>query len=193
MAKLPEKTRQIAQVHAQLINSVVMACNNSALLGQLEPPLQAAQNNGWTELVKRIRSILGGSRDSQILVGLDEEDAAIILSILVGLQDPSQLPRAVEKSDATFAAPGLAAMIHAASNGDVQALSMLGTMAEQMAQQQSQSGTNKPDSMQQFAAVLKPLIDGERDLTKLSRNMDEHAKELMEGLLDELSKLESEN
>ncbi len=183
MAKLPEKTRQIAQVHAQLINSVVMACHNKALLPQLEPALQAAQNNGWTELVKRIRKILAGSRDSQILIGLDEEDAAIILAILVGLQDPSQLPKAVEKSEAAFAAPGLAAMINAASGGDVQALSMLGSMAQQMSQ--------TPGSMQQFAVMLKPLIDGERDLGKLTKNMDEQARQLMEGLLSELSSLET--
>ncbi len=183
MAKLPEKTRQIAQVHAQLINSVVMTCHNKSLLPQLEPALLAAQNNGWTELVKRIQTILAGSRDSSILIGLDKEDAAIILAILVGLQDPSQLPKAVEKNEAAFAAPGLAAMIHAAANGDVQALSLLGSMAQKMSQ--------TPGSMQQFATMLKPLIDGERELGKLTINMDEQAKQLMEGLLSELAKLDS--
>ena len=74
-------------------------------------------------------------------------------------------------------------MINAASGGDVQALSMLGTMAQQMSQ--------TPGSMQQFAVMLKPLIDGERDLGKLTKNMDEHARQLMEGLLSELSSLES--
>lgn len=74
-------------------------------------------------------------------------------------------------------------MINAASGGDVQALSMLGTMAQQMSQ--------TPGSMQQFAVMLKPLIDGERDLGKLTKNMDEQARQLMEGLLSELSSLES--
>ncbi len=75
-------------------------------------------------------------------------------------------------------------MINAASDGDVQALSMLGSMAQQMSQ--------TPGSMQQFAVMLKPLIDGERDLGKLTKNMDEQARQLMEGLLSELSSMEND-
>ncbi len=184
MAKLPEKTRQIAQVHAQLINSVVMACHNNAILPQLEPVLQAAQSNGWTELVKRIRKILAGTRNSNILIGLDEEDAAIILAILVAIQDATQLPKVVDKSEAAMAAPGLAMMIHAASNGDPQALSTLAGMAQQMSQ---------TPGMRQFALMLKPLLDGERDLGVLTKNLDEQAKLLMESLLEELLKLNNKS
>lgn len=184
MAKLPEKTKQIAQVHAQLINSVVMACNNKALIPQLEPALKAAQDNGWTALVTRIKKILSGSRDSGLLVGLDEEDAAIILAILVGLQDATQLPRAVEATDSGFAAPGLAAMIHAAGQGDAKALAILGEMAEQM--------VSAPGNMRFMGAIIKPMIDGERDLKKLTKNMDEQGVQLVENLLEELEKLEAQ-
>lgn len=183
MAKLPEKTKQIAQVHAQLINSVVMACHNQILLPQLEPALKAAENNGWLALVVKIRKILSGSRNAKMLVGLDEEDAAIILAILVGLQDATQLPKVVDKSEAKLAAPGLAKMIDAASKGDVQSLSAMGGMVEQM------SGVG--GSMRNIAAAIKPLIDGERDLQKLSKNIDEQGKKFIEELLIELEKLNS--
>jgi len=181
MAKLPEKTRQIAQVHAQLINSVVMACHNSALLPQLEPVLKSAEDNGWIDLMARIRKILAGSRSTNLLLGLDEEDAAITLAILVGLQDATQLPKAVEASDSGFAAPGLAAMINAAAKGDVKALSILGDMAEQM--------VAAPGNMRYMGAIIRPLINGERDLKKLTKNMDEQGVQLVESLLAELDKL----
>ena len=183
MAKLPEKTKQIAQVHAQLINSVVMACHNSSLLAQLEPALKAAENNGWLSLVMKIRKILSGSRNAKMLVGLDEEDAAIILAILVGLQDATQLPRVVDKSEASLAAPGLAKMIDAASKGDVQALSAMGGMVEQMG--------SIPGSMRNIGAIIKPLIDGERDFTLLKKNMDEQSVQLLEEILKELEMLNS--
>lgn len=181
MAKLPEKTKQIAQVHHQLINSVVMACHNKALIPQLEPVLKSSEANGWVDLMDRIRKILAGSRSTQLMVGLDEEDAAITLAILVGLQDPSQLPKAVEAADSGFAAPGLAGMIDAAAKGDAKALSILGEMAEQMVTQ--------PGSMRQLGAMIRPLINGERDLKALTKNMDERGVELVENLLEELAKL----
>lgn len=183
MAKLPEKTKQIAQVHAQLINSVVMTCHNQELMPQLEPVLKSAEDNGWVDLINRIRKILAGSRNTSLLIGLDEEDAAITLAILVGLQDPAQLPGAVESSDAGYAAPGLAAMIHAAGKGDVQALSSLGDMAQQMAA--------APGTMRQMSTIIRPLIDGERDFKKLINNMDEQGVQLVEKILHELEKLNS--
>ena len=181
MAKLPEKTKQIAQVHAQLINSVVMACHNQSLLPQLEAALKAAEANGWLSLVVKIRKILSGSRNAKMLVGLDEEDAAIILAILVGLQDASQLPKVVEKTDTQFAAPGLAKMIDAAAKGDVQALSAMGSMVEQM--------SAIPGSMRNIGAIVKPLIDGERDRSILLKNLDEQAAQLLDDLLQELERL----
>ena len=182
MAKLPEKTKQIAQVHAQLINSVVMACHNKAIVPQLEPALQSANQNGWLELVKRIRKILTGSRNSKLLIGLDEEDAAIILAILVGLQDATQLPKAADKKEAKFAAPGIAKMIYAAGNGDVSALSALGGMAEQM--------VATTGDMRYLGAMIQPMIKGERDLKFLSKNMAEEGVKLVEDLLKELEELE---
>ena len=183
MAKLPEKTRQIAKVHAQLINSVVMACHNKSIAPQLEPVLQSSAQNGWVDLVTRIRKILAGSRNSKLLIGLDEEDAAIILAILVALQDSSQLPKAADKEASKFAAPGLAKMIDAASKGDMTALSALSEMAEQM--------VAATGDMRYLGAMIQPMINGERDLKRISKNMDEQGVKLVEGLLEELEQLNS--
>jgi len=181
MAKLPEKTKQIAQVHAQLINTVVMACHNKALIPQLEVVLKSSEDNGWVALVNRIRKILAGSRNTNLLKKLDEEDAAIILAILVGLQDPTQLPEPEQSAETKFAAPGLAGMIDAASKGDAKALSVLGDMAEQMV---AASG-----SMRYLGAMIGTMINGERDLKTLTKGMDEKGVQLVEDLLEELAKL----
>jgi len=178
MAKLPEKTKQIAQVHAQLINTVVMACSNKSLIPQLEPVLQSSAQNGWLDLVTRIRKILNGSRNTKLLVGLDEEDAAIILAILVGLQDASQLPKVVNNTDAQFAAPGLAKMIDAAIKGDVKALSVLSEMAQQM--------VASTGDIRYLGTVIQPIIQGERDLKRLTKNMTEQGIALVESLLEEI-------
>ncbi len=179
MAKLPEKTKQIAQVHAQLINTVVMACHNKSLLPQLEVVLKSSEENGWVALIAKIRKILAGSRNSKLLIGLDEEDAAIILAILVGLQDATQLPKVEDKAKSEFAAPGLAKLIAAASRGDVKALTILSEMAEQM--------VSAPGEMRSLGVMIRPMIDGERDLRILTKNMDEKGTKLIEGLLEELA------
>jgi hypothetical protein len=181
MAKLPEKTQQIAQVHAQLIHSVVMACHNPDLLPQLEPVLKSSEDNGWVGLINRIRKILGGNRNTQLLIGLDEEDAAIILAILVGLQDPEQLPRPVQSDESHYAASGLAAMIDAAGKGDAQALALLGDMAQQM--------VAAPGTIRQLGGIMRALINGERDINVLNYHMDEKGIILLEALLDELARL----
>lgn len=181
MAKLPEKTKQIAQVHAQLINSVVMACHNKTILPQLEPVLKSSEENGWLALIARIRKILAGSRNSKLLIGLDDEDAGIILAILVGLQDATQLPKMEETADTKFAAPGLAKMIDAASKGDVQALSALGDMAEQM--------VSTPGDLRYLGGIMRSIINGQRDLKILTKNMDDKGIKLVSGLLEELEQL----
>jgi len=110
MAKIPDKIKQIAITHAPLINSVVMACQNESYLNLLEPELIKAENNGWITLVSRIRKILNGSRKQNLLKGLDEEDAGIILSILVGLQNPEAVKN-LNKTDKKEHAPILIAKL----------------------------------------------------------------------------------
>ena len=112
---------------------------------------------------------------------LDEEDQVIIKSILSGIQNPSTLPDPNAAQDPAAAAPGLAAMIKAAASGDVQALQAAGSMAIQM---QSAGG-----DMANLSAILKSLIDGERNVDKLCRGMSSSGESLVKNILDELNKV----
>jgi len=80
-----------------------------------------------------------------------------------------------------LAAPGLAHMIHAAGTGDIQALTLISQMAEQM----SKVGGD----MSRVAAVIRPLINGERDPDKLCEHLDTRGQQLVLQILDELGKL----
>ncbi len=149
---------------------------------ELEPILRASAANGWTDLVTAIRRVLSGSREQRILQGLDEEDRTIVEAILRGLQDPRSLPRPDAAPDPGLAAPGLAAMIHAASRGDTRALQFVAGMAEQM----SRAGGD----MARLAAAVRPLINGERDPGELCRGMSAQGESLVMSILAELAQLQ---
>ena len=178
----PEKREQIVQIHAGLIIGVVQTIQNPERMPQMEQALQMSEQNGWGSLVAAIRKILAGSRDESLLRGLDEEDAIITEAILKGLQDPATLPDPDAKPDATLAAPMLAQLINAAGRGDHNAVIMLGGMAEQM----SAIGGD----MANLGAVLKDMIDGERDTDKLCTRMGPQGESLITEILSELGKIE---
>jgi hypothetical protein len=179
---LSSRDQQIRQAHAGLIHLVVQAAQNPGARAQLDPVLTQAAQGGWTELVLRIRQILGGSRDSALLRGLDEEDTVILTAILAGLQDPATLPDPQATADPTQAAPGLAQMIHAASRGDAQALYWVSQMAEQM--------TRAGGDMAHLGGIAKRLVDGERDPDRLCKGMGARGESLVLSILGELGKLE---
>lgn len=181
MHKFPEQAEQVRRVHAQFIHQIVVTCNHPELRSQLDPMLKEAFNNGWNELVTALRRILDGERGENLILGLDDEDQVIVESVLMGLQDPSTLPKLEMEGDASLAAPGLAALVHAASHGDSKALAVLADMAEQM--------TRVGGDMAKLGSITKKLIDGERDADKLSQGMDTSGKQLVLDLLQELNKL----
>jgi hypothetical protein len=181
MTSLLSPEQQIVQVHAELIRRVVMACHNRDLRPALEPVLRASEDNGWTALVRTIRRILDGARDLALLLGLDDEDRVIIESILRGLRDPASLPGPAPAAEPSMAAPGLAHMIHAAATGNVQALQLVANMAEQM----SHAG----GEMAQLAAIVRPLINGERDPEQLCRDLSAQGETLVHAILAELNQL----
>ncbi len=178
-----EKTEQILQTHAGLILAVVQTIHNPDLKPHLEQALQASAQNGWQALVATINKILDGSRDQSLINGLDDEDAIIVDSILKGLQDPSTLPESNTAGDASKAAPMLARMISEASRGDHNAVTMLGSMAEQM----SRAGGD----MANLSAVIKTMIDGERDIDKLCTRMGPQGESLITQIISELAKLDT--
>jgi len=180
--QLPAMFDQVKQAHAPLIIGAVQTAQNPTLRPEFDKALIVSEKNGWGDLVKAIRKILDGGRDTSIANGLDDEDASIILAILQGLQDPTTLPDPEQKADASQAAPMLAGMIHQART-DVNALSLLSQMAEQM----SKTGGD----MAQLSAIIKPLVDGERDVNKLTEKMGPQGESLIIGIVNELAKLDS--
>lgn len=182
MPTLPEKNQQIMQAHAGLIHRVVIACQNRAIVTDLEDILKQANDNGWTELVAAIRKILAGQREIGAFRHLDEEDLTIIESILMGIQNPATLPDLAQEFDANMAAPGLAAMIHAARGGSLEALQLIANMATQMLQ--------AGGDMARIAGIVRPLVTGERDADKLCQGMSEKGQQLVLGILRELAKVE---
>ena len=179
----PEKTEQILKTHASLILAVVHTIQNPELKPQLDMLLQQSEQNGWQDLVNAINKIVAGSREQSLVNGLDEEDAVIVDSILRGLQDPSTLPSSEQTGDATKAAPMIARLINEARRGDHNALSMLGTMAEQM----SRAGGD----MASLSAVIKDMIDGERSIDKLCTRMGAQGESLITQIVGELGKLDT--
>lgn len=175
------KDQQIIQSHAKLIVMVVQACQNHGQIQQLEPILASAHENGWQDLVRIIRLILGGQREPTLLAGLDEEDGVIIDAILRGIQNPGTLPDPNVTSDPTMAAPGLAFMIHAAETGDTSALQLIATMAEQM--------THTQGDMSRLGKAVSRMVQGERGIDKLCEGMDTRGEKLITDILEELNKL----
>jgi len=180
---LPDTKEQILQSHTGLIHRVVMHCNNPGSVPDMEQVLQMATDNDWTALVTVIRDIMSGNRDESILLALDEEDRVIAESILQGLQDPNTLPPLETDIDSDMAAPGIAGLVHASRNGNVQALQIIGNMAKQMLEAGGDMGI--------LAGRIRPLVDGERDADKLTENMTDKGQKLMLQVLEELLKLEA--
>jgi hypothetical protein len=179
----PSSQQQVIAMHATLIVAIVQAAQSGTLSKELEQGLQLTAKNGWTQLVTRIRKIIAGNRNENLLNGLDDEDHTIIQAILLGLQDPGTLPDPAKKIDASMAAPGMAAMIHGARTGQPQALQTLATMAEQM--------TTASGDMAKLGGLMKRLVDGERDPERLSKNMSAQGESLLMSILTELGKLEA--
>ncbi len=183
MPTLPPPHQQIVQAHAAFICQFVQLAHNRDARPALDELLRGAEQAGWTRLVAALRLLLDGRRDPGVLAGLDEEDTVIAEAVLRGLVDPTTLPDPDARPDAAFAAPGLAAMIHASARGDHQAFVLLSNMADQM--------RRAGGEMQRFAAVLRPLINGERNADRLARGLPPRGRQLLLSLLEELGRLDT--
>jgi len=183
MATLPEKHQQIIEAHTGLIHRVVLGCQNRDMVPDLENILKQAEQNDWLQLVAAIRKILAGSRNESLLNGLDAEDQVIVRSILRGLQNPETLPDLGKGVDSAMAAPGIAAMVNGARNGNLETLQLLGAMARQM--------MRAGGDMARLAGILRPLVQGERDADKLTQGMGAEGEKLVLLILEELAKLDT--
>ena len=149
---LTPRDEQIIQAHAAFICQVVEFARNPDARPRFEELLQSAEENGWAALAQALRRVAGGDSDLSGIAHLDDEDRVIAEAVLRGLQNPATLPDPNRKADASLAAPGLASMIHAAATGDMQALVLVGQMAEQM----SRAGGD----MARIAGAIRPMING---------------------------------
>jgi len=182
MKKLPAREEQVVMTHAAFICQVVEFGRDPAKREDLEALLGFAIDNGWKNLVASIRKIVAGERQSGVLNSLDPEDRIIAEAIMRGLQNPDTLPDPAGRPDPEMAAPGLAGMILASRRGNTEALKLISEMAEQM------SRVGGP--MARLAAVIRPLINGERDPHKLCRGMDHKTEQMTLAILKELKKSE---
>jgi hypothetical protein len=183
MSNLPELNEQILISHSGLIHRVVMHCSNPGSVPDLEQVLQQAEANEWKQLVAAIRDILSGKRDESVLLGLDDEDRVIVEAILRGLQDPGTLPPLHTDFDSDMAAPGIAGLIHASRKGNLQALHIVGNIAQQMLTAGGDMGI--------LAGRLRPLVEGERDPDRLTDKLSGKGQKLMMDIIEELLKLEA--
>ncbi|HMM46800.1 MAG TPA: hypothetical protein PKC12_02330 [Thiobacillaceae bacterium] len=181
MAQLPPAVEQVLRVHAAFIHTVVDALRDRSRLPELMKQLDAAEEAGWTRLVAALRQVIDGRRDPSIRLGLDDEDRILIDAILRGVDDPATLPPLDAQPDGSAAAPGLAALIVASAQGDVQAMSVLANMAEQM--------TRAGGDMALLGGRMRRLVNGERDADKLVAGMGPLGRELLISVLDELARL----
>lgn len=182
MPEFPDHHQQIRLAHAEFIRQAAATCASAERRHEFDALLASARENGWTALAAALERVAAGERGRTLFAGLDEEDQIITEAVLRGLQDPSTLPDPAQGQDPALAAPGLAHMIHAAGAGNAQALMLIGNLAEQM----SHAG----GALARLAAVIRPLINGERDPQRLSKGMDAQGERLVHDILDELGKLE---
>jgi hypothetical protein len=180
MKNLPTKHQQIITLHAPFICQVVQLAQQPHNRAALEQLLQQAEASGWHSLTRVVRRVIDGHRELGALSGLDEEDRVIAEAILRGLQDPATLPDPNARPEPALAAPGLAGMIQAAGSGNVEALTLISEMAEQM--------RRAGGPMARLAAVIRPLINGERDADKLCKGMNEQTRQLTLDILGELGR-----
>jgi hypothetical protein len=179
MKNLPPRHQQIITMHAAFICQVVQLSQNPASRNALDATLRQAEEAGWQTLVQAVRQILKGQREMSLIHDLDEEDQVIAESIMRGLQDPSTLPDPNQKPEPALAAPGLASMIQAAASGNVEALTLISDMADQM--------RRAGGPMARVAAVIRPLINGERNPDKLCKGMNEQTRHLVLGIIEALN------
>jgi hypothetical protein len=178
-----DRIEQIRTAHAAFIHTVVRAVASAEARVELEPLLASAGQQGWTDLVRTVRAVLNGARDTGLLAGLDEEDHAIVGAILEGIRNPATLPDPNARPEGRHAAPGLAGLLAAARRGDAQALAALGDMAKHM--------LSLGGDMALLGGRLRELLNGERELDRLSRGMGVAARGLMSAIVEELARLEA--
>ena len=180
----PETTEQILRDHSGLIHRIVMYSYDPGSVPDLNQALELAEENGWDELVAVIRDIMSGKREDAIPPELDEESRVVAEAILRGLEDPSTLPDVDTDLESPRAGQGIAGFLHATRNGNPQALRIITSIAKQMQEAGGDMGI--------LAYRIQPLLEGERDIGILTKNMGEKGQQMIFQIIGELSRLEEQ-
>ena len=118
-----------------------------------------------------------------LLQGLDEEEKIIIEAILNGLEDPGTLSTVSADLNSAMAAPGIASLIHASMQGNSESINIISNLTKQMLDAGSEYAF--------IARCIKRMIEGERDLAKLTTDISEQEQKLITEILTELKTLEA--
>lgn len=174
--------KEVIQEHATLIHRVVRHCLEPDSVTDLEQILQLAEKNGWEKLTATIRSIMAGNRNTSLLHDLDDEENIIIEAILNGIKDKSTIPPIPVDLQSTHAAAGIASLIHASNQGETESLKIINDLTQQM--------LNTGDDYSIMAGGIRLMMEGKRDLGKLTESISEQHQNLISDILSELVKLE---
>ncbi len=169
---------QIATTHAELIRLAIAVREDSDLAPTLFELLHEMEEGGWTGLVKAMIDFVNGQDvDSS---ALDEEDHAILTAMQRGLEDKAWLAE-LEHDAATQAAPALAALIYAATQGEREALEALAGLRD---------AADTPTAVRTSEALIA-IVEGSRKADALSARLPEEQARLIRAILDELATLEA--
>lgn len=170
--------RQIATTHAELIRLAIAVREDSDLAPTLFELFHDMEEAGWNALVKGMIDFVNGQDID--LDGMDEEDRAILTAMQRGLEDKAWLAE-LEQDAAAQAAPALAALIFAATQGERDALEALAGLRD---------AADTPTAVRTSEALIA-IVEGAREADDLTARLPEEQTRLIRAVLDELATLEA--
>lgn len=170
--------RQIATTHAELIRLTIAVREDADLAPALFELFKDMEEAGWTDLVKgMIDFVEGRDIDTE---GLDDEDEAILMAMQRGHEDGDFLAE-LEVDAAAVAAPALAALIYAATQGELEALETLAGLRE---------AADTPTAIATAEALIA-MVEGTRDADTLVTGLPDEQARLMRAVMQHLIALET--
>jgi hypothetical protein len=182
MDDLSGQLDEMNQEDIVLIRLVVEAIHFPQHLSTLNSHLTQAEEAGWGSLVGAIREILRGKRSLASFEKLDDEDRRIVIAILRGLDDATELPDVVNTIDPNKAGLKIATLLMAMRSGSAQAGQSLSSMITGMA--------GAGGDMAQVGLAIVDINNGERDMDRLCRNIGLMGSKIIRHVLEELEKRE---
>jgi hypothetical protein len=175
-------SEELNQEDAILIRMVVEAVHFPEYLSLLNEHLAQAEEAGWSSLVNAINNILDGERNLAKFDHLDDEDRKILIGILRGLDDVSDLPDAAKAVDPQKTGLKIATLVLAVRCGNAQAGQSLSAMTSVM--------RGMGGDMEHVGIALVHIINGERDADRLCNSAGPTGTMIIRRILEELDKRE---